>query len=138
VGTFESFEHTADIGIAVRAATLRDLFETAAEGMFSFLIDPMQVENRAWRERRIEADDREGLLVAWLNDLLVLLAADEFVPKFFVVDEVTEHRLSATVHGEPVDRSRHHFRLDIKAATYHMVNVTQADDGWSARIIFDV
>ena len=138
MGTFESIEHTADIGLAVQAATLHDLFETAAAGMFSFLIDPMQVENRVWRERRVEADDQEGLLVAWLNDLLVLLAAEEFVPKIFVVDEVTERRLHATVHGEPVDPSRHHFRLDVKAATYHMLNITQADDGWSARIIFDV
>lgn len=138
MGTFESIEHTADIGIAVRAATLRDLFATAAEGMFSFLIDPMQVENRAWRERRVEADDREGLLVAWLNDLLVLLAAEEFVPKIFVVDEVTERGLHATVHGEPVDPAKHHFKLDVKAATYHMLSVHQADGGWSARIIFDV
>jgi len=138
VGTFESIEHTADIGIAVRATTLGDVFETAAEGMFSFLIDPMQVENRAWRDRRVEADDREGLLVAWLNDLLVLLAAEEFVPKIFVVDEVTERRLHATVHGEPVDPAKHHFKLDIKAATYHMLSVNQTDDGWSARIIFDV
>jgi len=138
VGTFESIEHTADIGIAVRAATLGDLFETAAEGMFSFLIDPMQIENRAWRERRVEADDREGLLVAWLNDLLVLLAAEEFVPKIFVVDEVTDRRLHGTVHGEPVDPTKHHFKLDIKAATYHMLSVNQTDDGWSARIIFDV
>ena len=138
MGTFESIEHTADIGIAVRATTLPDLFETAAEGMFSFLIDPMQVEIRAWRERRVEADDVEGLLVAWLNDLLVLLSAGEFVPKAFVVDEVTDRRLRGTVHGEPVDPAKHHFKLDIKAATYHMLSVSQADDGWSARIIFDV
>ena len=138
MGTFESIEHTADIGIAVRATTLPDLFETAAEGMFSFLIDPMQVEIRAWRERRVEADDVEGLLVAWLNDLLVLLSAGEVVPKAFVVDEVTDHGLRATIHGEPVDPAKHHFKLDIKAATYHMLSVSQADDGWSARIIFDV
>ena len=138
MGSFESIEHTADVGIAVRAATLRDLFETAAEGMFSFLIDPMQVDNRAWRERRIEADDVGGLLVAWLNDLLVLLAAEQFLPRIFVVDEVTDRRLHATIHGEPVDPANHHFKLDIKAATYHMLSVNQTDDGWSARIIFDV
>jgi len=138
VGWFETIEHTADIGIAVRATTQRDLFETAAEAMFSFLIDPVEVESRAWRERRVEADDVEGLLVAWLNDLLVLLAGGEFVPKLFVVDEMTDRRLSATVHGEPVDRTKHHFKLDIKAATYHMLQVSKTDDGWSARIIFDV
>lgn len=138
MGEFEVIEHTADVGIVVRAATLRDLFETAAEGMLSFLIDPLTVENRAWRERRVEADDREGLLVAWLNDLLVLLAAEAFVPKVFVVDEVGERRLRATVHGEPVDPARHRFRLDVKAATYHTLEVRPDEHGWIGRIIFDV
>jgi len=138
MGEFEVTDHTADVGLVVRAATLPNLFETAAEGMFSFLIDPLTVENRAWRERRVDADDREGLLVAWLNDLLVLLSAEEFVPKAFVVDEVSEQRIRATVHGEPVDPARHHFRLDVKAATYHQLVVRREGDGWWARIIFDV
>ena len=138
MGEFEVFNHTADVGIIVRAPTLTDLFQTAAEGMFSFLIDPLSVENRAWRARTVEADDREGLLVAWLNDLLMLLNADEFVPKAFVVDEVSDGHLRATVHGEPVDPARHHFRLDVKAATYHGLEVRREDGGWIASIIFDV
>ncbi len=135
---FEVVDHTADVGIVARAPTLPELFEVAAEGMFSFLIDPAMVENRAWHGRTVEAGDREGLLVAWLNDLLVLLNGDEFVPKVFVVDELEEHRLRATVHGEPVDPTRHHFRLDVKAATYHALRIAQADGGWTARVIFDV
>jgi protein archease len=135
---FEVIDHTADVGILARAPTLRELFEVAAEAMFSFLIDPATVENRAWRERTVEAGDREGLLVAWLNDLLLLLNAEGFVPKVFVVDELSDRRLRATVHGEPIDSARHHFRLDVKAATYHALEITQTDDGWSARVIFDV
>lgn len=135
---FEVIDHTADVGIVARAPTLPELFEVAAEGMFSFMIDPATVENRAWHERKVEDGDREGLLVAWLNDLLLLLNADEFVPKAFVVDELTDHRLRATVHGEPVDPARHHFRLDVKAATYHAVQVSKENSGWMARVIFDV
>lgn len=138
MGEFEVIDHTADVGIVVHASTLPELFETAAAGMFAFLIDPLTVENRAWRERRIEADDLAGLLVAWLNDLLVLLSAEEFVPKVFVVDEVGERLLRATVHGEPVDPTRHRFRLDVKAATYHTLDVQREEQGWTARIIFDV
>lgn len=136
--TFEVIDHTADVGIVARAATLIELFEVAAEGMFSFLIDSTLVENRAWRERTVEADDREGLLVAWLNDLLVLLGGEAFVPKVFLVEELGERRLRATVHGEPVDPVRHHFRLDVKAATYHMLEIAQHDGGWTAKVIFDV
>ena len=135
---FEVFDHTADVGIVAHAPTLPELFEVAAESMFSFMIDPATIENRAWHERKVEAGDLEGLLVAWLNDLLLLLNAEEFVPKIFVVDELTDHRLRATVHGEPVDPARHRFRLDVKAATYHTVQVSQANGVWTARVIFDV
>ncbi|MDQ7859821.1 MAG: archease [Armatimonadota bacterium] len=134
----EHIDHTADVGIVVRAATLPELFEAAAEGMFGFIVDSDSVASRAWVERRVEADDLPGLLVAWLNDLLAMLAADGFVPKTFVVDEVGERRLRATVHGEPVDVARHRFRLDVKAATYHMLDVRQTDGEWTARVIFDV
>lgn len=138
MGSYETIEHTADVGIVARGVTLPDLFEAAAEGMFSFLVDAETVTNRAWLERKVDADDREGLLVAWLNDLLVVLSAEQFVPKTFVVDEVSERHLRATVHGEPVDPARHRFRLDVKAATYHMLSLERGADGWSARIIFDV
>jgi SHS2 domain-containing protein len=138
MGRVETIDHTADVGIVARAATLPELFETAAEGMIGFIVEAESVESRVWVERRVEADDVEGLLVAWLNDLLSLLAADGFVPKVFVVDEVNEKRLRATVHGEPVDPSRHRFRLDVKAATYHMLEIRQADGEWRARVIFDV
>lgn len=138
MGTFEVIEHTADVGIVARAATLPELFEVAAEGMFSFVVEPGVVEHRVWLERIVDADDLAGLLVAWLNDLLIVFNTEQIVPKTFVVDEITERRLRATVHGEPVDPQRHRFRLDIKAATYHMVDVSQTDDGWSARVIFDV
>ncbi|MBM3470132.1 MAG: archease [Armatimonadetes bacterium] len=138
MGTFEVIEHTADIGIIARGATLVEVFEAAAEGMFSLMVDPGTVENRAWLEREVEAEDHEGLLVDWLNNLLAVVNIEAFVPVAFVVEQVSPSRLRATVHGEPVDPNRHRFRRDIKAATYHMVEVRQADVGWTARVIFDV
>ena len=136
--SFEVINHTADVGILAHGSTLPELFETMAEGLFSFIVDAGSVESRVRLERRVEADDLEELLVAWLNSLITMLSAESFVPKTFVVDEVSENRLRATVHGEPVDPVRHRFRLDVKAATYHMLEISESDGGWSARVIFDV
>jgi SHS2 domain-containing protein len=138
MGTYEVIDHTADIGIAVHARVLPELFETAAEALFALIVDAGSVENRAWLARKIEADDLGGLLVAWLNDLLSVFSGEAFVPKVFVVDEVSESRLRATVHGEPVDPARHRFRRDVKAATYHRLEVSRDDTGWRATVIFDV
>lgn len=134
---FEVFEHTADVGIAVRGASLPELFSNAAAGMMAFIIPAALVRGAETRRLTVDADDRVGLLVAWLNELLVLLNGDGFVPREFHILELSDTRLLAEVSGEPVDPARHHFRLDVKAATYHQLAITM-NDAWHARIIFDV
>lgn len=137
VPPFEAFDHTADVGIVAHGATLPELFSNAASGMMAFIIQPALVRAAQTRRLTVEADDREGLLVAWLNELLVLLNGDGFVPREFQILEFSDTRLLAEVGGEPVDQQRHRFRLDVKAATYHQLAV-EREDGWHARIIFDV
>lgn len=133
----EIIEHTADVGIIARAETVEEVFVAAAEGMLSFVIHPEEVRPTEVRRRIVDADDRGGLLVAWLNDLILLLNADGFVARGATVLECSETRLVADVRGEPVDPARHHFRLDVKAATYHQLAIGRSN-GWEARVIFDV
>ena len=135
---YETFEHTADVGIEARGDSLEELFASAAAGMLSLLIDPAGVRESERRGVRVEAGDLEGLLVDWLNELLVLLNADGFVPAAVTVTEVSEPgALVAEVAGEPVDPARHRFRMDVKAATYHQVQVRRNAE-WRARVILDV
>ncbi len=134
---FEEFDHTADVGIIARGRTKEELFEHAAAGMLQFLIDPEQGDAREWREVVVEADDLEGLLVAWLNKLLVLLNADGFLPVRWKIRKLTDQQLRAEVGGEPVDPARHRFHLDVKAATYHQLQIRKNQE-WQARVIFDV
>jgi len=135
--SFEVIDHTADVGIVARGRDLAELFASAARGMFSLIIPAGGVEPREHRPVVVEADDIEGLLVAWLNELLVILNGDAYLPADFLVEEIAETRLSAILPGEPVDPRRHAFRLDVKAATYHMLEINR-NDIWSARVIFDV
>lgn len=134
---FEVIEHTADVGIIARGATLPDVFANAAVGMMSFIIQPHLVRPRESRRVVVEAEDRDALLVAWLNELLVLLNGDGFIPREFRIVQLTDSRLEADVLGEPVDPRRHQFRLDVKAATYHQLEISR-DNGWHAKVIFDV
>lgn len=134
---FETFEHPADVGIVAYGADLPELFANAARGMFHFMIDPDQVRATQSRPLTVEAEDLEGLLVAWLNDLLLVLNGDGFVPARFRVRAVSPTRVEASLEGEPVDPQRHRFRLDVKAATYHTLSVKQSD-GWEARVLLDV
>ena len=135
---FEVFDHTADVGIVARAPTLPELFEVAAEGMFSFMIDPAMIENRAWHERKVDAGDREGLLVAWLNEILFLCEAGQLVPATFEILELTERTLVAVIGGEPFDPARHVVERTAKAVTYHQLTVEKRKGGWYARVYIDL
>jgi len=135
---FETFDHTADIGIVARGATLGEAFANAAKAMFSLMVDLDRVERR--RERRIEAeaDDREGLLVAWLAELLYVSEVDNLVFSRFDVDEISDTRIVARALGEPLDLDRHDPRLMIKAVTRHMLQVVPQDGGFQVRAILDI
>ncbi|MDR5694270.1 MAG: archease [Armatimonadota bacterium] len=134
---FEVFDHTADIGIIAYGSDLPELFANAARGMFSLLLDLDTVVPREERVVEVEGIDLEGLLVSWLNELLYLYTAEGLALSRFDILELSNSRLRARVRGERADPSRHHPHLDIKAATYHQLEI-KGNDTWRARIIFDI
>ncbi len=135
---FRTIEHTADIGIEVEADNLSELFEGVAAAMFSLMVDPDTVRQTVERELSLEAGDLEELLFMWLNELLFVLYADGLLFSGFKVKDIGEDRLVATAIGEKLDPQRHRLDEEIKAATYHEMMVERGDDGWKARVIFDV
>ena len=135
---FRTIEHTADIGIEVEADNLSELFEGVAAAMFSLIVDPDTVRQTVERELSLEAGDLEELLFMWLNELLFVLYAEGLLFSGFKVKDIGEDRLVATATGEKLDPQRHRLDEEIKAATYHEMMVERRDDGWKARVIFDV
>jgi SHS2 domain-containing protein len=135
---FRTIEHTADIGIEVEADTLAELFEGTAAAMFSLIVDPDTVKGMEERDLTLEAGDLEELLFMWLNELLFILYSEGLLFSGFKVKDIGEERMVATVSGERLDLRRHRLDEEIKAATYHEMMVERRDDGWKARVIFDV
>jgi SHS2 domain-containing protein len=52
--------------------------------------------------------------------------------------KVDEQGLKAKARGEPLDRERHELSHEVKAITYHQLEVKQTDQGWQARVIVDI
>ncbi|MHC4880648.1 MAG: archease [Planctomycetota bacterium] len=135
---FELFDHTADLGIRVRAATLDELFVDAAAALTHCLVgNPDSVRPLEKVTCRIESPDREYLYFDWLSDLLYRFDAEAFVVAEceVAVDGLT---LQATLRGEPFDPVRHAYSHEVKAVTYHGLRVEQADGAWLAEVIIDI
>jgi SHS2 domain-containing protein len=135
---FETFDHTADLGLRVRAEALDKLFQEAAEALIGILVDnPSSIEQRLKLEFLMEADDLAYLLFDWLREILYCFDGEGVLLGRFDV-QVTGTILSATAWGEPLDRSRHLLTHEVKAITYHGLRVEQTTEGWLAEIIVDI
>jgi SHS2 domain-containing protein len=135
---YEVFEHTADIGLRVRAAGLNELFADAARGLFELIVENLdEVRPTQAEQIHIENEEPAYLLFDWLNELLFRFDARHFVCSEFKVS-VTPAGLNAEARGEPLDPARHHLDHEVKAITYHGLKVEQAPDGWLAEVIVDI
>jgi len=134
---FREVEHTADRALWVWGADLPALFAGAARGMYSLMDEELGdrglVPTR-WRNVALEAVDRETLLVEWLNELLYLAEAEDLLFVDFQVTSLSDSRLEARVGGVPAGVTRG----DIKAATFHGLELLRDGEGWSTVITFDV
>ncbi len=139
MGTFRVFGTTADEGIEVEAEHLEEIFSTAVEGFVAVLLGrPETVIPREAREVEVEGEDEGELLVALLNELIYLFDAHRWVPRRTKKVLLSPNRLRVRLEGEPFDPSRHPPPVEVKAATYHGVDVSQKGKGWHARLIFDL
>ena len=136
---YEIVEHTAEIGIRAYGKNPQELFAHMAQGMFSLIVAPEEVQSRERIPVAAQAQDWERLLVAWLRELLFLFDTQHFLSVSFEIDRLTPTQIQATAIGEKLDPARHHVDKEVKAATYCDLSVKQQPGGsWVAQVIFDV
>jgi len=135
---FETFDHTADLGLRIRAADLNTLFAESALALFStFVEDLPSVKPRDTLMIAIPGTQLDFLLFDWLRELLYRFDAEHRLFSKFEVF-VDEYGLKATAWGEPLDRERHQLGHEVKAITYHELKVVPDGEGWLAEIIVDI
>lgn len=137
---YEFFEHTADIGVTVRGATLPRLFENASTALFDLLGARRFVRPRRRLPVRVEGSSLDDLLVRWLTELLYLHETRGWLFFSCAVDRLDRKRFRAggSVRGEPIDPARHFLGREVKAVTYHQLRLERVRRLWRVQIVFDV
>jgi len=130
---------TADVAAAAYGRTLNEAYANAALAMMEIITDTRKV--RETKEQRLEVlgHDLKALLFNWLNEVLyVSTTGGMLFSKFRVdIDERTMV-LKATCWGEKLDRKKHDLRGEVKAVTYHKMEISKEGDYWRVQVIFDV
>lgn len=140
MGTVEHFEHTADVGFRVRAADLADLFRTAAEGLFDYIVVNRKDVNTIESETvSLQADTTGDLLIDWLNELIFRCeTTHRLYTRFDLTLSEDGRNLDASIAGEAIDRDRHVLDHEVKAVTQHGASLRHEGDAWIAELILDI
>ncbi len=135
---FENFAHDADVGVRGRGRTLAEAFANAALALTAVVTDPGGVRQALAVDLLCQAQDEEALLFEWLNALVYEMATRWLLFSRYEV-AITDHRLQARAHGEPVDVARHAPAVEVKGATWTGLRVARQADGlFVAECVVDV
>lgn len=139
-GSYSVFDHTADLGLDVKASSLEGLFETAAEALFDIMFERVLGGGgeRIDLDVVVAAAGQDELLVRWLSELLFLYDTKGMVFDAFRISTISERNLEAVVTGREYDPSAHSLKTEIKAITYHDLSIRRSRESWHARLVIDV
>lgn len=130
---FEYFDVTADIGFYAYGNSLEKAYENAARAMFNVMTDINTVSSIQKREFKIESEDFVSLLYDYLEELLFLFDVELlFFSKFEVaIEKLSEesYKLNCIAYGEEVNWNIHPRKSEVKAITFHKMDVICEDDG---------
>jgi SHS2 domain-containing protein len=135
---YEVFEHTADLGLRITAASLDELCAEAGRGLFAIIAgDLAQIRATTVERFDVAGTDPTWLLYDWIGELH---AAFELRRMLFCSFQVSLDRsgLHAIARGERYDPAMHTLAHEVKAITQHALDVRRSPSGWQATIIVDI
>lgn len=138
---FEFFEVTADTGYWAYGNTLEESFENAGLAMFEVMTNTKNVNPLIKKEITIISEDKVSLLYDWLSELLFLhdtefIFFSEF--KVEITKENNNYKIIAEIYGEEIDYNKHNQENEVKAVTFHLMEIEKENEIYKSRVILDL
>lgn len=120
-------EHATDAFIEVEAASLEEAFVVAAKSVVETILDVDLVEEKKERQISVSGKDLNYLLYNWLEEIIILTITEGFAAKSFRIrlEKNQEYKIIADIKGEDIDIKKHHFKVEIKSPTFHLMEIRQ-------------
>jgi SHS2 domain-containing protein len=136
MGAFEILEHTADVGVRATGSSVEEVFEQATIGLFT-IVGVWRPDGGEPVDVTVEAPDLGALLVDWLSEVLYLHDTRDALVTGVKLEHVRDGRAigSVLLAGRGDDEPT---GTQVKAITYHQLEVDETSEGWTARFYVDV
>lgn len=135
---FELRDHTADIALYVWGDSRGALFRAAADGLYATIGELVVRGESRTESLRLEAGDIESLLQDFLSELLFRFETKAVRISDFAFRRLDDTVLDAAMRVAEVDQRASLFDREVKAVTYHDLNVIERDGRYEVTLILDI
>jgi len=137
--SYKFLDHATDAIIEVTAKDLKEAFAVAAEAEINLTLDQDKVEEKEERKFSASGKDLCYLLFSWLEEIPFVLITEGFAIKRleFDIEENNGYVINAVAYGETLDVKKHNFKVEIKAPTFHDMEIRE-DNGVYMRFLLDL
>jgi SHS2 domain-containing protein len=135
-------DHTADIAVDVESTTLNELFTGAAIAWRESICDDLSEKHDQKKKIELSEQSLEILLVSFLNELNFIFQSESWmmgsVNSINIFKKDSVWHLRATIFGGVFNRRELKLKAEIKAVTYHQMEIKEINGKYSTRIVFDI
>jgi len=124
---FEYFDVTADIGFISYGKDMNEAFENAGLAIFNIISDTSDISHEKEITFEVDSEDEVSLLYDYLEELLFYHEIEFMLFSEFHVEIDEKLHLKATIKGEEINWDKHERKTEIKAITYHQMDVKKTD-----------
>lgn len=125
--SYRFLDHATDAFIEVTASSLKEAFTLAGQSVVDTTLDAAAVEEKEQRTLSVSGKDLSYLLFNWCEEVIFQLITKGFAIRRFELSlQKNElYKITATAFGEPIDLEKHHFKVEIKAPTFHLMEILE-------------
>ncbi len=125
--SYKLLEHATDAFIEVTAPNLKEAFTIAAQSVVDTTLERSTVDEKDEMVIKVSGKDQKYLLFNWLEAVIYQLITEGFAIKRFEVDlqKKDQYEITAKTFGEPIDLKKHNFKVEIKAPTFHLMEISE-------------
>ncbi len=125
--SYKLLEHATDAIIEISASNLKEAFIVAGQSVVDITLDSKLVKEKEQRSLKVTGKDLRYLLFNWLEEVNYQLITEGFAIHRFTLDIIknSEYKLNAIAYGEPLDLQKHRFKVEIKAPTFHEMEINE-------------
>ena len=135
---YQIIDHTADLGIIVEGTDEENLFIRAAYAMMDLMVKGNFSRKTVIKDVSLQGEDFPDLMVRWLGEILYLFEGDKLIVNSIEIKSISPIKLESMLTLTSFEPEHHQVIREIKAVTYHQISVEKVNDGWQARVIFDI